>query len=156
MDTTRLIRKTPNTRATLKLIRKNAQRVYEQQRTEGYVKGDDGKPVSAEYLRRQIVNEALAVLGLWGDYYHLNEALTLKPNAGPGPAARGKHFRRLGRAAMRKGLLAPVLGIAKCAKGMFPYSDSDFRKVPFVNSKGIEHGVLPAERRPTFRWKLGN
>ncbi len=156
MDTTRL-KKTPNTRGTLKLIRKNAQRVYEQQRTEGYVKGEDGKPVSAEYLRRKIVNEALAVLGLWGDYQHLNEALTLRPNAGAGrDAARGKHFRRLGRAAMKKGLLAPVLGIARCAKGMFPYSDSDFRKVPFVNSKGIEHGVLPTDRRPTFRWKLGN
>ncbi len=153
MDTTNpLIRKTLNTRATLKLIRKNAQRVYEQQRTEKYVKDESGKPVSADYLRRKIVNEALAVLGLWGDYHHLEKALTTRPKDGKGlPAARGRHFRRLGKAALKKGLYAPVWEIAKCGKGYFPYSDADYRKIKFVNNKGIEHGVVPTIRRPTVR-----
>lgn len=131
--------KTPNnTRGVLKVIRKNAQRVYEQQRTEKYVKDKNGDPVSPEWIRRKIVSEALAVLGLWGDYSQLNEALTFTMASGPiKKVALSRHFSRLGKAAKKKGLLAPVLQIAQCAKGISPFYDTDMRKVKFVNNKGL-------------------
>ena len=112
-------------RRFLKLICKNTQRYFCEQ-----LKNNVAHGVACQ-KRDEAVSEALATIGLSGNWHQLNSALSLKDYFVPkSKAAKGRHFFRLGKAAKKKGTTVNVWHIAIYVK-----QGKDLRTIRFDNEK---------------------